>query len=228
MPEKSFPESGNKDKSITKHIEKHVSPEIENITDVLREYGKPVAVGIVLALAIFIGYTAYQYMQHTEQARATALLTRATSVEDLEHILAEYGDTDAAPMALQSLAAEHFRNARYEQALDHYTRFLEKYPTHDMAADARIGLAYSHEAMGLIDKALESFSEFAEQYPDHYMAPLAIMGRARCMSLEGRHEEAIGIYEKFIDENPESPWLSEAETALLHTERKKRKAQETD
>ncbi len=226
MPKKTFPQpqqthADKPDRSKHKH-----PPELEELMKFLRVYGWPVAAGIGLALAAFLGYTSYVHYQHGTEKRAMELLTRATTTEDMEHILRNYEDSQAAPMALLSLASTQFRNAQYPQAYDAYTRFLETYPDHEMIPEAKIGAAYCLEALNRPDQAHLAFTAFMENFPDHYLSETALFGSARTLSLQGQYEEAIAIYEQFIEENPDSPWLPQAETARIYTEKNKRAAQQ--
>lgn len=190
--------------------------------ELIREYGQPVAIGLVIAVAIFLGITMYRYQQQSAREHASELLINARSFDDLQHIIDQYAKTPSAPLALLGLAAERYREGQYELAQLHYNQFIERHPDHPMRAAAELGLAYCEEAFGFAGQAMARYHQFGQTHPDHYLLPLAVFGQARCLALMNQAEQAVRLYESFLEENPDSPWRAQARTAKLYTEKEMR------
>lgn len=199
--------------------------ELQEVMTLLREYAAPVAVGLGIVLAVFLGFTAWRSYKNGLEKTASASLLTARSAQDLENIVAQYPGTASAPTALLTLAAEYLHSGQYLNAQNAYSRFETQFPDHPMRPVAQIGMAYCIEAEGRFADADAAFKVFASANPDHYLVPVAILGQARCQEQLNNLEGARKIYDDFIAANPESPWLPQAKTALLYLEKNMRLAQ---
>ncbi|MGD9875111.1 MAG: tetratricopeptide repeat protein [Kiritimatiellia bacterium] len=199
--------------------------ELQEVMTLVREYAAPVAVGLGIVLAVFLGFTAWRnYKTGLERTASTSLMT-ARSAQDLENIVSQYPGTPSAPTALLTLAAEYLHSGQYLNAQNAYSRFEMQFPEHPMRPAAKIGAAYCIEGEGRYADADAAFKDFVSSHPDHYLTPVAILGQARCQEQLNNAEGARKIYDDFIAANPESPWLPQARTALLYLEKNMRLAQ---
>lgn len=197
--------------------------EIEQIKTWLRKHASH-AVTIVLGVMIVI--TALNMLRSRSARRAVEAnrrLSSAQSVTELESVVRDFEKTGAAPLALLSLAKQHFDNGNYEAALSQYDQFLVKWPKHDMKTTAVLGRIFCIEARGQresLEEAAAAFATFATDNPGHYLAPQAIFGQARCLEQLDRPEEARAIYEDFIAANPDNLWSTRAEELLASIQRR--------
>jgi len=193
--------------------------EVSEALDTLREYATPVLVGVLLAVVVVGGYQLYRSHKRSVADRASAMLTQATSVAQLQELANVYVDTPSAAIAQLAIASGYFADGNYEQAQQNYARFLQTYPEHTMAPSAKYGLAMCLEATGYADAALDAFEQIAKEYPDHFLSALAQLGKGRCLHQLGRLEDARVTLENFIAENPGSPWTQDAESLRLAVDR---------
>ena len=95
-----------------------------------------------------------------------------------------------------------------------------------MAPAADVALALCAEARGENEEALEILDGFLAKHPDNFMTPIAVFAQARVLGSLGRLDEERAIYEDFIASNPDSLWITQAETALLSVKQRLRAANE--
>ena len=189
--------------------------ELQGLISFFREYGNSILIGLVIALAIILGFTMYKnHKSGTIERAAQMLYSSAGAPDQLQQLAAQYAETPAAPLALILAAAQYFDAAQYPQALSVYDTFLTTYPEHDMAPTALLGKAQVKEAMGDAATALQLYDAFSNEYADYYLVPFALFGKARALEQLGRYDEAIAVYEGYIEDNPESAWSQQAEMGL--------------
>jgi tetratricopeptide (TPR) repeat protein len=190
--------------------------------DFLRESGTTLLIGVGLAVAVFLGFSAYRNYKKSATVAASALLFNARTTEHLQSITSEYGSTPAAPLAYLSLAAQHFDDGQYELAQYAYVQFEQKFSGHEFQPLVDLGKAQCMEAMGQYDDALALFAEFERKWPDHYLQPMVVFGKARCYEQVGRFREAKVLYEDFLAANPTNRWAFETESAIQFVEKEMR------
>jgi tetratricopeptide (TPR) repeat protein len=193
--------------------------EHEQLMVILREHGGPVLAGVVIAVAIVLGVTAYRTSQADKAARAAQALSTASGVEGFQQVVSQFEGTPSATVALLGIGAESYGLGQYEQALDAYEQFVSANPGHPMAKGAEICKIQCLEAQGKLDEALAGFRAFAGAHPEHYLAAFASIGEARCLEQLGRFEEARAIYEEVIAADSEGIWARQAETSLQLVQR---------
>ncbi len=188
--------------------------DVENALDFLKENGVAIVVGAAMVVAAFVGYSAWQSSKETREQTASSMLANAQSAPQLQEIVANYGDTKAGPMAKLSLAAAYFDQGQYDLARQTFQQFETDHANHPMVAIAVLGNAQVLEAVGNTPEALAAYDQFIGRFPTHFQLPSATFGKARVLESMGRFDDARAVYEDFIAANPESRWISRAETGL--------------
>lgn len=196
--------------------------EAEQIRVLFREYGQPILIGLGLAAAFLLGFTAYKSYRQNSALKAAQLLARAGSLEQLQQVVSQYPSTPSAPLALLTVASRQFENGQYELAQYTYSQFEQKYPKHPMKESAALNRAQCLEAIGDLERAKEAYAAFADAHPDHYLTPPARLGVARVLTQMQKLDEARTAYEDFLAAYPESGWTAAAENALEQVNRMKR------
>ena len=179
-----------------------------------RVHGRPLAIGVVIAVLAYGVYRAWRGTRRGAETEASMALLTAQRPEQWEEIVHRFGSTPYGPPALLALASTRYHEGNYAVALSLYEDFLKKHAAHEMAAAAELGRWHAAEELGRRDEALKGFTDFLDAHPGHYLAPLAVFGRARGLARTGRLEEARVVYEDFLATLPEEPWRSQAEMAL--------------
>ena len=203
-------------------LEQHEVPEV---LDFLKENAIAIVVGVLIAAVAFVGYSAWKNSRAAKVDTASALLANSSTVPQFQEIIANYGETPAAPLAQLSLASAYYDQAQYELARDGFQQFIAANPEHTMAAVAELGVAQSLEALAQYDAALAGYDAFLVKHADNYLAASATFGKARVLEAQQKYAEAKTLYEEFIAANPESRWLGRAETGLEFVKKQERAAQ---
>ncbi|HMP90013.1 MAG TPA: tetratricopeptide repeat protein [Kiritimatiellia bacterium] len=207
--------------AIETNIEEFGVPEV---MDFLKENGLAIVIGVAVAVAAFVGISAWRGSKAAKVETASTLLANAQSIPQFQEIIANYGETKVAPLAYLSLAGAYFDQAQYDLARHTFIQFQQQFPTHDMLPNAELGIAQSLEAAGNLQEALAGYDAFLARRGSHYMAHSATFGKGRVLEAMGRLSEARQVYEEFIAANPESRWTARAETGLDFVKKAERAA----
>ena len=194
------------------------------LQDLIKQYGQAILIGLGLAVVVFLGLAVYKNYQKSAGERAAQALFTATSPEQLQQVVLQYGSSPAAPLAAIMAASMAYQAGQFEMAQFNFTQFTQKYPHHLFAPAASLGVAQSLEALGQLDQALNAYDVFIAAHAKHYLLPNAILSKGRCLELMGRFDDAKTVYEDFIAAHPDTPSASQAESALLFVDMKRRAA----
>ncbi|MCX7008515.1 MAG: tetratricopeptide repeat protein, partial [Kiritimatiellaeota bacterium] len=198
----------------------------------LQKYGPTILVSAGLAIAVALGFGAWQNHKQGQLERAERLLSGqpmpeeklgpGITIQRLQMVVDRYPKTPSAPLALLALAAQFFSQGQYEPARAAYLKFEQLYPQHIFAPAAELGRVHCAEAAFMTDIALAGYEKFIAAHPDYYLTPQAIFGKARCLEVRGALDNARITYEDFLAKNPQSPWESQVKNALQLLDMKKR------
>ena len=194
-------------------------PEAEQLLTFVRQYAVPLAAGVAVAVAAYMGVSVYRGHRQALRAEAQNALQAARTIEELRAVAQDYSQTPAAPPALLEMGSQYVHNGEFPMARQAYARFLERYPDHMLVPSAMLGEACALEGQQQFEQALERYRQFRERYGDHYLAPAAVLGEGRTLQQMGRLEEARTVYEDFIAARPDSRWRDAAETSLLYVKK---------
>jgi len=192
--------------------------ELAEIKEAYDKYGKN-AVTILLAVMVAVAATQF-YVRHNENKKteASAKLTSARSIPDLEALVAGYSGTPSAKIAELTLAKQYFDTGNYKAAITTYEKFIAANPDSPMLKTAELGRIFCIEAEAADDEALkkviDDFAAFINANPDSFLVPQAIFEQARCLEHLKEFDDARILYEDFIAAETNSPWLPLAEERL--------------
>jgi len=213
--EKNIPE-----KSASPH---HHNDELAEIKQIIGEYGKPALTVLLVVMIAFSAFQFYNMRKISKIEEASTKLNAARSIPDLEAIVANYSNTQAAEMALIALAKQNFDNANYEVAFTKYEDFIRDYPENNLIDTAKLGRIFCIEARNndaALQEAATAYAAFTQAHSNSFLAPQAIFGQARCLEQLNQLDQARIIYEDFIANTPDSPWIMMAEDQLEQLSRK--------
>jgi predicted negative regulator of RcsB-dependent stress response len=195
----------------------HHNDELAEVKELLDKYGKNALTALLAVMVAVAAIHFYTARKQKHNAEAVTKLSAARSIPDLEDIVANYGKTQPAEMAMIALAKQYYDTANYEEALAKYDEFISKYPDTRLTDTAKLGRVFCIEARGTdaaLEDAASAYASFTEASPESFLAPQAIFGQARCLERLNRKDEARVLYEDFIANRTDSPWLPLAEDLL--------------
>jgi TolA-binding protein len=177
---------------------------------------------IALAAALAAGVFAYQ--ASVSRSRAWERLGLAESlaysgrgeqsVEQLKQLLSEQPQSEAAAYGGIFLGDLDFQRGQYKEAIEAYTRVVERGTPPAVQPMALSGLAMSQEAAGQAKEAAATAQRFLETYPDHFLAPQAHSALARAQASAGLADQSRQTLQKIVLQYPETSWAAWAQTRL--------------
>ncbi len=189
-------------------------PELEQIKTFWRNHGTHITiVAAVLALGVF-GTKMVRSNKRRAVADASVQLAAARSAQELEAVVADYGSTPSAPLALLQLGKASYDMGNYNGAMTHYERFADRYADHELASVAEVGLIHCREARGELQAAEAAFKAFVAADPKHFLAATAQLGQGRCLEQLGRFDDARIVYEDMVANRGDSMWGDRATEQL--------------
>jgi len=198
-----------------------IADDAHTALEVLREHAGSIIGGVVLAVAIFLGFTWFRQQSATQREAAAQLFANSQSAEQLQEVLNRFPKAPIAPLALLGLASERYHEGNFELAATHYRQFISQHSQHPMRPAAELGLIHADEALGRVNEALTAYQRFALKYADHYLYAPAQLGQARLLTQAGRFEEAAAIYDAMIAD-PDQRWQGQASADKSYMEKQRR------
>ena len=195
-------------------IPEHHVEDDEKLLHFLQKNSKALIGGLCAIVAALAGFGVYGNYNSSLANSAGAMLSQASSKEQLKEVVDNYPQSSVAPMALINLAAGQFRDAEYDDALASYTRFETSYLSHELFPEAQLGKAYCLEAKGDLEGAKTAFEAFATTYPDHIQQATASLSLARCYEQLEQWDLARTTYEGVMVDHAGSPWAEAASEGL--------------
>lgn len=195
----------------------HGTDELSEVKEAFEKHGKTVITVFLAVLVAILGFNLYSSKKAARDVEAATKLNIAHSVTDLENIVANYDGSQAARMALISLAKQYYDSGNYDGATEKYEEFIRKYPASEMAPTAALGRVFCIEARSTPEaykEAEKEYTAFVSKHPKSFLTPQAVLGQARCLELLGDDQGAKIIYEDFIADNGDSPWAIMADDLL--------------
>lgn len=189
-------------------------PELEQVKAFWRDHGTHITIAAAIVAVVVVGTNMYRSHRQGAIADASAQLAAARTVQDLEAVVANYGATPSAPLALLQLAKANYDMGHYNGAMTHYETLINDYGDHALARIATLGRLHCREAQGELQAAAAGFKTFADANPDHFLTPTARLGQARCLEQMGRFDEARVVFENVIATHGDSIWSDRAADML--------------
>jgi outer membrane protein assembly factor BamD (BamD/ComL family) len=210
--------------------EAHLLSGLEHQLHRLREYRRPLLVGLAVLLlaAAAVGGVFWMDRQASEKAReldqeaSRLLMARSAgdpkNAENLlnqamakyREIVERYSRTASAPLALFHLGNTQMMANDLPAAIDTYQRFMLQYGGNPALAPlVQQRLAYSYLLKGDKDQAAKAFTAILDT-PGALLKDQALFELARLEEAQSRPEGALAHYQTLIKTYPSSPFTSEA------------------
>lgn len=186
-------------------LPKNIPLELIPLYDWWKASGSQFLTSLITLLIVVGGGFAFMQYRTAKIASANKELLQASSLEDLESVVAKYGSTKAGNAARLRLAKAYFDASRYEEALNAYDTCLSKGAPTGFAEIAKLGRAHALEGLKKLDDALAAYQAFDKESAGHFLQPQAQMGIARVYALQGKKDEAKKLLENLKAKKTENP-----------------------
>jgi predicted negative regulator of RcsB-dependent stress response len=181
-----------------------------------------IGLGVVVALGLIVGFSAWRKAQNAEEADAKLfelpvasapnvpmLMPPPSAFLDLAH---QYPDTSAGEYALLLGAENLFLDGNYAQSQHEFSQYLVDHPDSPLESQAKMGVAACLEAQGKASEAIQKYKEVAAADPGELsIVEPAKLTMGRLYEQENRPDQAINFYAELArSQNAYDPWAAEA------------------
>ena len=173
-------------------LPKGFPPELIPLYDWWKKEGKSWLVALAVAGAVVGGFYGVKHWLQSREAAASGALASATSVDELETAVAQYGSAKSGGLMKLRLAKTYFDEGRYQDAHDLYYKLAGSEPE-GFADYVKMGLAFSLEGLKKFSEAENEFRQFASDKANAKSCFLltAKLGAARCKAQAGDKDGAV-------------------------------------
>ncbi len=154
---------------------------------------------------ILISALAFIHYRNGKLAEANIELTEASTLEELEEVVAKYGSGRPGNAARIRLAKAYYDASRYDNALETYETCEKNGVPKGFEDVVALGRAHALEALEKNDEALAIFRDISENKKESFLYPQAKMGVARVLTLQGKKAEAKNLLEELKAEKTDDP-----------------------
>jgi tetratricopeptide (TPR) repeat protein len=215
---KTAPESGKGIESIESTLSKAESFIERNQNKLLYVVG-----GIVVIVAIYLGYQKYVVEPHIEESKEVHFVAQqyfATDSFELAlngdgtnlgwlAINEEYGSTPIGKLSNYYVGICYLQLGNFEEAINYLDDFETEDPT--LAAIAKGNIGNAHAELGDLDQALTFYLEAANMNDNKYTSPMFMLKAALIYELQGNNPEALKLYETITKKYSLTPFKQTAD-----------------
>jgi len=162
---------------------------------------------ITLAVAALLGGGVFAFKQYrtAKIVGANQEMLKASSLDELETVVAKYGNTKAGNAVRLRLAKAYYDAAKYDEALSAYDTCLDKGAPKGFKEVATLGRAHALEGLNRLDEALTAYQAFEKENEGHFLQAQATLGVARVLTLQGKKDEAKKLLENLKAKKTDEP-----------------------
>ncbi len=136
------------------------------------------------------------------------------SVEEIDHVINQYGYTKIATLAIPQLAYLKFGQGKYDEAISLYESYLEKQKFDSLYRSmAHFGLAAAYEAKGEHAAAIKNLENIIDD-KNNFLREEAMFSLGRIYVHAGQLDISRKVFQDFVNQFPESPLLPLAKSYL--------------
>ncbi len=168
---------------------------------------------IVLAVLLTIAAIAYVIVKGINQSNeetAGALLMKAEDLSELQAVVKNHGDTQAAFSAKVLLAEKQWEDGQQDDAINTLKTFVETDRDHPARPSAEASLAAKLWSQGKTDEAAEFFRDLTGDPDSRHLAPYAWISLGDIEASKGNVDQAVKAYETVENEFAGSTFSQDA------------------
>lgn len=136
------------------------------------------------------------------------------SLKLLKELTSDYGGSKAAGFGLLFAGDIMYRQGSYKEAVDYYSKVIERENPKAALPIALADTAIAQEAAGQFAQAAAAAQRFLDTYSDHFLAPQVHASLARCLQAQGQSDAAKAALQKISLQYPDTPWSNWAQQKL--------------
>lgn len=138
----------------------------------------------------------------------------------LKELFTDYGRTKASAFGLLFQGDMMYPRGQYKEALESYSKVLERGEPKVLQPVATADIAVTQEAAGNCPEAASTAQRFLDSYADHFLAPQVHASLARCLEALGKGDQAKAAWQKIVLQYPDTSWASWAQKRLSPPQKK--------
>ncbi|HEX6791288.1 MAG TPA: tetratricopeptide repeat protein [Candidatus Krumholzibacteria bacterium] len=119
-----------------------------------------------------------------------------------EGLLANFGESNGAAVALVRMAQCDYNSAHYAQAVETFSEVITRFPTHAVVADAKKGIEQSLYQLGQGNEGESTLAQLVEKFPNSSFAAQAQFEIALRRYQAGDFETAAEAFRRVISQFP--------------------------
>ena len=192
-------------KPVLQPIPENLPEEMLPLYDWWKANGSQFLITLAAAALLVGGAFTFKQYRAAKIAGANQELLKASSLEELETVIAKYGNTKAGNAVRLRLAKAYYDASKYEEALAAYDTCLRKGAPEGFAEIATLGRGHALEGLNRLDEALSVYQAFAKDNASHFLQPHATLGTARVLTMQGKKDEAKKLLENLKAQKTDAP-----------------------
>ena len=170
---------------------------------------KLIALAVLLTILAIV-YVIVKGINQSNEETAGALLTKAEDLSELQTVVKNHGDTQAAFSAKVLLAEKQWEDGQQDDAISTLKAFVESDRDHPARPSAEASLAAKLWTQGKTDEAAELFRDLTEDSDSRHLAPYAWISLGDIEAGKGNAEAAEKAYETVENEFAGSTFSQDA------------------
>jgi len=219
-------------KRITKKDLKHdaLLESASKTTKFIEDHLNKVLIGALVAVVIIVGWNFVSRSRKATELQATAALTNASqtmsaglytqAAGQLEQVVAEFPGTRSAGAAVCYLGTIHFREGRYDEALQSFERYLDTYGERGILGTTALeGRAAVLEQQRDFTAAAQAYTDLATRARDSSSAYAAyMMDAVRVYRSDANWDMVAQTAQTIVDKYPDAYLADQARMALAEAQ----------
>jgi TolA-binding protein len=172
---------------------------------------------IVLAILLAIGaagLVVYRGIQTSAEETAGAELSHAENISELQAVIKDNGNTQAAGSALVLLADKQWTAGQHDVAIATLEKFISSSPKHPAIPSAKASLGAKLMTQGKFAQASKIFQELVDSSNSKYIAPYALVSLGDIARAGGDFVKAEVDYNLVKSKYPSSSFARTANLRL--------------
>ena len=139
--------------------------------------------------------------------------------ENFSNILKSIVDTDEKRVreAIFQVGWGYYKEMRYQEAIQQFTRLLERYPDSPQAEEALYWMGWSHLSAGSYEESNQRFEELIRRFPRSKYAEHSLWLIANNYLTLKKWPQAVEVFEQLIEQFPEGDFALLAQQRVEET-----------